>query len=142
MLTNTSRWSHARGNEVVPSRWQATDPALVDHVLTALKAPTLRQPPAVEEALGLATRGLLEIISSMRSSVDALEAELAREFGRHPLAPVLRSAPGLGPVLAARVLAELGDDPARFTSVKGVRAFAGTAPVTRASGKGGVQIPV
>ncbi|MFI7068001.1 alkaline phosphatase family protein, partial [Kribbella sp. NPDC050124] len=25
MLTDTSRWSHARGNEVVPSRWQATD---------------------------------------------------------------------------------------------------------------------
>jgi serpin B len=28
MLTDTSRWSHARGNEVVPSRWQAT---LSDH---------------------------------------------------------------------------------------------------------------
>ena len=25
MLTNTSKWSHARGNEVVPSRWQATN---------------------------------------------------------------------------------------------------------------------
>lgn len=24
MLTDTSTWSHARGNEVVPSRWQAT----------------------------------------------------------------------------------------------------------------------
>ena len=24
MLNNTSKWSHARGNEVVPSRWQAT----------------------------------------------------------------------------------------------------------------------
>ena len=24
MLSNTSRWSHARGNTVVPSRWQAT----------------------------------------------------------------------------------------------------------------------
>ncbi len=24
MLTDTSRWSHARGNEAVPSRWQAT----------------------------------------------------------------------------------------------------------------------
>jgi hypothetical protein len=24
MLTHTSRWSHARGNGVVPSRWQAT----------------------------------------------------------------------------------------------------------------------
>lgn len=25
MLSNISRWSHAHGNEVVPSRWQATD---------------------------------------------------------------------------------------------------------------------
>ncbi len=24
MLTDTPRWSHARGNGVVPSRWQAT----------------------------------------------------------------------------------------------------------------------
>jgi len=24
MLTDTSKWSHARGNEVVPYRWQAT----------------------------------------------------------------------------------------------------------------------
>jgi hypothetical protein len=26
MLTHTSRWSHARGNTAVPSRWQATAP--------------------------------------------------------------------------------------------------------------------
>ena len=30
MLTHTSRWSHARGNGVVPSRWQATAELLVD----------------------------------------------------------------------------------------------------------------
>jgi hypothetical protein len=30
MLTHTSRWSHAHGNGVVPSRWQATvDPASI-----------------------------------------------------------------------------------------------------------------
>lgn len=28
MLTNTSRWSHTRGNKVVPSRWQATAASL------------------------------------------------------------------------------------------------------------------
>jgi DNA replication protein DnaC len=32
MLGNTSKWSHARGNEVVPSRWQAT--CLLGHVLS------------------------------------------------------------------------------------------------------------
>jgi transposase len=71
----------------------------------------------------------------MRRSVDELEAELGREFATHPLAPILQSAPGLGPVLAARVLAEVGDDPKRFTTAAGLRAFAGTAPVTRASGR-------
>ena len=61
--------------------------------------------------------------------------QLAAVFDTHPLAPMLRSAPGLGPILAARVLAEIGDDPNRFASANGLRAFAGTAPVTRASGR-------
>jgi hypothetical protein len=71
----------------------------------------------------------------MRASVEQLEASLGREFETHPLAPVLRSAPGLGAILAARVLAEVGHDPDRFTTANGLRAFAGTAPVTRASGR-------
>jgi transposase len=111
------------------------DPGLVGQILADLKGPALRQPHRVEAALGLTVKGLLGIIDAMRASVEELEAELGCEFNTHPLAPVLRSAPGLGPVLAARVLAEPGDDSARFTSANGVRAFAGTAPVTKASGR-------
>jgi hypothetical protein len=37
-------------------------------------------------------------------------------------------------VLGARVLGEFGDDPARYATAKGRKAFAGTAPVTRSSG--------
>jgi hypothetical protein len=33
------------------------------------------------------------------------------------------------------VLAEIGDDRARFADARGLTAFAGTAPITRASGK-------
>jgi transposase len=33
------------------------------------------------------------------------------------------------------VLGELGDDPHRFAHVRGVHSFAGTAPITRASGR-------
>jgi hypothetical protein len=32
MLDNTSKWSHARGNTVVPSRWQMT-PGLLQYPL-------------------------------------------------------------------------------------------------------------
>ncbi|QSE84689.1 IS110 family transposase [Rhodococcus koreensis] len=111
------------------------DPNLVERILQELKTPALGQPPQVEEALGHAVTGLLAVIASMQQSVDSLEDALGREFDSHPLAPILRSAPGLGPILAARVLAEIGDDPERFATANGLRAFAGTAPITRASGR-------
>ncbi|WP_139140163.1 MULTISPECIES: transposase, partial [unclassified Frankia] len=47
----------------------------------------------------------------------------------------LLSQPGLGPVLAARVLAEFGDDPTRYADAKARKNYAGTSPITRASGK-------
>jgi Transposase IS116/IS110/IS902 family len=45
------------------------------------------------------------------------------------------AAPGLGPLTGARVLAEVGDDRSRFADARAVKAYAGAAPVTRASGK-------
>ena len=110
-------------------------PALVEQILTDLHTAALRQPPRVEQALGRTVAGLIAIVVAMGQAVDDLETELAREFDQHPQAAILRSAPGLGPILAARVLAEIGDDPTRFSDPNGLRAFAGTAPVTIASGR-------
>ncbi|MQA17647.1 MAG: transposase, partial [Pseudonocardiaceae bacterium] len=56
-------------------------------------------------------------------------------FEQHPDAEIITSFPGLGPVLAARVLGEIGDDRSQFEDAKGFKAYAGTAPVTRASGR-------
>ena len=111
------------------------DPDLVERILTELKAPALRQPPPVEEAMGLAAKTLIDILAQMHVAVARLNDALAEAFSRHQLAPVLTSAPGLGTVLAARILGEVGDDLARFDSPANLRAFAGTAPVTRASGR-------
>ena len=106
-----------------------------ERILTELKAPALRQPPPVEEAMGLAAKTLIDILAQMHVAVARLNDALAEAFSRHQLAPVLTSAPGLGTVLAARILGEVGDDLARFDSPANLRAFAGTAPVTRASGR-------
>jgi hypothetical protein len=108
---------------------------LLGPVRAVLQAMALRQPEPVEAALGVTVSGLVEIITAMLRTVAALEKHLAETFVQHPLAPVLTSVPGLGPILAARVLAEIGDDPDRFSSANGLRAFAGTAPVTRTSGR-------
>jgi transposase len=84
---------------------------------------------------GIAAVGLIETITALSDAIDALKTELATLFDQHPQAPIITSFPGLGPVLGARLLGELGDDPNRFLDAQAVRSFAGTAPITRASGK-------
>ncbi len=64
-----------------------------------------------------------------------IEEQLASAFEQHPNAEILRSLPGLDLVLSARVLAEFGDDPHRYADARARKNYAGTAPITRASGK-------
>jgi transposase len=104
------------------------DTGLAERISTTLRAPALRQTLTTEHALGVAATGLIDIITAMSSAIDALERELADQFDQHAQAEIITSMPGLGPVLGARVLGELGDDPDRFADVRGVRSFAGTAP--------------
>jgi hypothetical protein len=54
---------------------------------------------------------------------------------RLPDAEIITSLPGLGSLTGARVLAEIGDDRSRFANTRALKAYAGAAPVTRASGK-------
>jgi transposase len=60
---------------------------------------------------------------------------MTAELDRHPDAGILRTVPGLGSVLGARVLGEIGDDRSRFAGAENLRAFAGTAPIPKASGR-------
>ena len=77
---------------------------------------------------------LVAMLGCLNQQIAALEEQLEARFGAHPDAAILRSQPGLRVVLGARVLGEFGDDPDRYQSAKGRKAFAGTAPITRSSG--------
>jgi transposase len=74
------------------------------------------------------------VIGELTRQIATLEQQLTSCFDAHPDAEILRSLPGLGVVLGARVLAEFGDDPTRYAHPSGRKAYAGTAPITRASG--------
>jgi transposase len=95
----------------------------------------LHQPPAVEAAMGRAARALIKTLVGTLDAIAELEAALEASFEHHPDAEILRSLPGLGVILGARVLGEFGDDPTRFADAASRRAYAGSAPITRASGK-------
>ncbi|MCV7153932.1 IS110 family transposase [Mycolicibacterium pyrenivorans] len=130
-----SKLTRARVVALLKKSGRGNHPALVEQILADLRAPALRQPARVEDAYGHAVAGLIGTVVALQQAVDNLETEMGREFDTHPQAPILRSVPGLGPILAARVLGEIGDDPERFTEPGNLRAYAGTAPVTIASGR-------
>jgi transposase len=99
------------------------------------RASQMRQLPLVEQAMGRQAIALLRQLDAACTSADELEAAAVESFNQHPDAGIITSFPGLGPLTGARVLAETGDDRSRFQDAKGLKAYAGAAPITRASGK-------
>ena len=108
--------------------------ARAEAIQAALRGDQLAAPPTVEVAFGHTVTALVRVLAELSRQIDTLEGELSAHFDRHPDAEILRSQPGLGPVLAARVLAEFGDDPGRFADAKARRNYAATSPITKASG--------
>ena len=79
-------------------------------------------------------RSLVAIVTTLNTAIANLEKDVSAHFGQHSDAEILLSQPGLGVVLGARVLAEFGDAD-RYVNAKARKDYAGTSPVTRASGK-------
>jgi transposase len=101
----------------------------------AFRAPQMRQLPLVEQAMGRQALALLGQLDAACAAAADLEQAVTESFSLHPDAGIITSFPGLGILTGARVLAEIGDDRSRFQDAKGLKAYAGAAPITRASGK-------
>ena len=84
--------------------------------------------------MGASVAASVAVIATMNAEMARLAAELEVGFDQHPDAQVVRSLPGLGTVLGARVLGEFGDEPDRYVNAKSRKNYAGTSPITRASG--------
>jgi len=104
-------------------------------IQTALRTEQLEAPALVADAMGATVTALVAVIGQMQTQIDRLETELADRFEQHPDAKIIRSLPGLGMTLGARVLAEFGDDPNRYADAKSRKNYSGMSPITRASGK-------
>jgi hypothetical protein len=101
----------------------------------ALRTPQLGQPAVVTAAYAATVSAQVAILSTLNTQIKTLQEQVEAHFGRHPDAEIYLSQPGLGVVLGARVLAEFGDDPTRYTDAKARKSYAGTSPITRQSGK-------
>jgi len=77
---------------------------------------------------------LLAQIRLLNDQIKQLDALIAQELERRPEAQLLQSAPGIGPQLAAVMLAFIGN-PRRFANGKRLAAYAGLVPRVYQSGQ-------
>lgn len=104
-------------------------------IQAALATEQLAQPGMVAGAYAATVRAQVAILTVLNTQVEAMQGQVEAHFGQHPDAEIHLSQPGLGVVLGARVLAEFGDDKTRYATAKARKNYAGTSPITRASGK-------
>jgi hypothetical protein len=102
---------------------------------TALRTGQLAAPAAIADAFAATTRAAVGIITELNRQIGQLEETLAASFEQHPDSDIYHSLPGFGVILGARALGEFGDDPNRYADTKSRRNYAGTSPLTIASGK-------
>jgi hypothetical protein len=101
----------------------------------ALRAPQLEQPAAVTQAHAVAVVDLTGLLQQVIARIEHQEKELDRSLKAHPDAEIYLSLPGLATILGARALAEFGDDPNRYQDGRARKNYAGTSPITQASGR-------
>ena len=101
----------------------------------ALRSEQLGRDAVITGAYAATTRSIVAVLGVLNEQIKTLQGQVEEHFGRHPDAETILSQPGMGPILGARVLAEFGDAPGRYADAKARKNYAGTSPITRASGK-------
>jgi len=111
-----------------------THPQRVEELYKTLQQPQM----AVESWLARAkSRHMLALVSQLEPLLDQIKSykkEIQKLLKKHPDSEIFLSLPGAGPILAARMLAEVGDNRQRYPDYQALQCEAGTAPVTIASG--------
>jgi hypothetical protein len=132
---SAARLSLAQISAVLKRARRRDVPGRAAAIQRALRTEQLGRADVVTAAYAATTRAATAVLSTLQEQVRALQGQVQAHFGRHPDAEIVCSQPGLGLVLGARVLAEFGDDRDRYASAKCRKNYAGTSPITRASGK-------
>jgi transposase len=110
-------------------------PARTQAIKVALRSPQLAQPAAITAAYAASVQATAAVLITLNEQIRRLEVQVEAHFLQHPDAETYLSQPGIGPVNGARVLAEFGDAPGRYASAKARKNYAGSSPITRASGR-------
>lgn len=109
---------------------------LIEERLQAIKvARALTTDSAIVIPARLKVQGLAAMLKALHKVIALADQSIKEAMDQHPDAPIFRSFPCAGPVLAPRLLVAFGTQRDRFESAADVQQFYGLAPVRRQSGQ-------
>lgn len=106
--------------------------AVARKALSAARSQSVALP--VEDVASRIVAELAEEVLVLKEGIAALDGELQKRFFARPEARILASLPGIGPILGAEFLVEVGTLSA-FESADSLAAYAGLVPAAHDSGK-------
>lgn len=130
-----TRLTHARIVAVLQRARRHHAVTRADKMRAALTSDQLRLPDELVAAYATLVKSECRVIAVFNTQIDHLRDQVEASFERHAEAAIYRSQPGFGGILGARVLGEFGDDRERFSGARARKNYAGSSPITRASGR-------
>ena len=90
---------------------------------------------AVIRSCSKAALSFARMLREVRAAIRSYDQELEKLTREHPDFTLIDSLPGVGPVLAPRLIAALGSQRDRYQSASELQCYSGIAPVLASSGK-------
>ena len=100
-----------------------------------LRSNLLSGAPGTVAGKSMSAKSFAQILSLLNEQLAEFDDAIASAVAEHPDSKIFASFPGVGKVLTAVLLAEIGEDRSRFPAAKVLLSEAGLAPVTRSSGR-------
>jgi transposase len=100
-----------------------------------MRANLLTAAPGTVAGKSFSAQTFTRLLQLLNSQLADYDDAIAAAVAEHPDSPIFASFPGVGPVLTGVLLAEIGEDRARFPAPAVLLAESGLAPVTRSSGR-------
>jgi hypothetical protein len=100
-----------------------------------MRAHLLSASPGTVAGKSFSAQSFTRLLQLLNTQLADYDDAIAAATAEHPDTAIFTSFPGIGPILSAVLLSEIGEDRSRFPKPAVLLAEAGLAPVTRSSGR-------
>ncbi|MCK5580417.1 MAG: transposase, partial [Candidatus Omnitrophica bacterium] len=112
-----------------------SNPKRTDDIFALLKEKQPSAPEIFIQAKQYFIKSIIPLIKTLNAQIKSYDKEIKIHYEQHPDINIFNTLPGVGKIIGPKLLACFGDQRDQFPHFNNIQCLAGTAPVTKRSGK-------